>query len=52
MKKVTNRGKRSMTLSVVKPVENISKNAQSFLEISPVKKEDLPSHKLHHHAYE
>ena len=27
--------------------ENISKNLQSFLEISPVQKEDLPSHKLH-----
>ena len=30
------RGKRSKTLSEVKPVENVSKNLQSFLEISPV----------------
>ena len=28
MKKVTNRGKRTKTLSEVKPVENISKNQQ------------------------
>ena len=46
------RGKRSKTLSEVKQVENISKNLQSFLEISPVQKEDLPSHKLRDHAYE
>ena len=52
MKKVINRGKRSKTLSVVKPVENISKNLQSFLEISPMQKEVLPSHKLQDHAYE
>ena len=52
MKKVINRGKRSKTMSEVKPVENISKNRQSFLEISPVPKEALPSHKLHDHAYE
>ena len=32
------RGK-SKTLSEVKPVENISKNQQSFLEISPVQQE-------------
>ena len=32
-KKVIDRGKRSKTLSEVKPVENISKNLQSFLEI-------------------
>ena len=51
MKKVINRGKRSKTLSEVKQVENISKNLQSFLEISHVKKEDL-SHKLRDHAYE
>ena len=36
----------------VKPVENISKNMQSFLEILPVQKEVLPSHKLRNHAYE
>ena len=52
MKKVIDRGKRSKTLSEVKQVENISANLQSFLEISPVQKEDLPSHKLRDHAYE
>ena len=51
MKKVINR-ERSKTLSEVKPVENISKNPQSFLEISPVQKEVLRSHKLQDHAYE
>ena len=40
MKKMIDRGKRSKTLRVVKPVEN-SKNPQSFLEISPVQKEVL-----------
>ena len=40
MKKVIDRGKRQCQ---VKPVENINK---SFLEISPVQKEVLPSHKL------
>ena len=40
------RGKRGMTLSEVKPVKNISKNLQSFLEISLMQKEVLPSHKL------
>ena len=34
-----------MTLSEVKQVENISKNLQSFLEISPMQKEVLPAHK-------
>ena len=38
------RGKRTKTLSEVKPIENIRKN--------PVQKEVLPSHKLHDHAYE
>ena len=33
MRKVVDRGKRSKTLSEVKPVKNISKNPQSFLEI-------------------
>ena len=46
------REKRSKTLSEVKPVENISKNLQSFLEIRPVQKEVLLSHKLRDHAYE
>ena len=49
---MTTRGKRSKTLSEVKPVKNISKNLQSFLEISPVQKEVLLSHKLRDHAYE
>ena len=52
MKKVIDRGKKSKTLSEVKPVENMSKNLQSFLEVSPVQKEVLPSHKLQEHAYE
>ena len=47
MKKVTKTGKRSLKkLTEVKQVENISKNLQSFLEISPVQKEVLPSHEL------
>ena len=41
MKKVIDRGKRSKTLSEVKPVKNITKNLQSFLEISHVQKEVL-----------
>ena len=36
-------GKRCKTLAEVKPVENISKNLQSCLEISPEQKEVLPS---------
>ena len=44
MEKVIDRGKRSKRLSEVMPVENISKNRQSFLEISPVLKEVLSSH--------
>ena len=36
MKNVISRGKRSKTLSEVKPVERVSKNLQSFLEISSV----------------
>ena len=35
-KNVIDRGKGSKTLSEVKPVKNIYKNLQSFLEISPV----------------
>ena len=50
--KVINRGKGSKTLSEVKQVENISKNWQGFLEISPVQKKVLLSHKLQDHAYE
>ena len=52
MKKAINRGKRSKTLSEVNPVQNISKNLQSFLEISLVQKEVLLSNKLQEHAYE
>ena len=52
MKKVIERGKRSKTLNEVKLVKNICKNLLSFLEISPVQKEVLPSHKLQDHAYE
>ena len=40
-KKMIDRGKRSKTLSEVKPVENINKNLLIFLEISPIKKEVL-----------
>ena len=50
--KVINRRKRSTTLSEVMPVGNISKNLQNFLEISPMRKEVLPSHKLRDHAHE
>ena len=51
-KKLIDRGERSKTLSDVKLVENVSKNLQSFLEISPVQKEVLLSHKLQDSAYE
>ena len=50
--KVINRGKRSMTMSEVKPAKNICKDPQSFLEISPVQKEVLLSYKLQDHAFE
>ena len=46
------RGKRSKTLSEVNLVKNISKNPQSFLEVTPKHKEILYSHKLEDHAYE
>ena len=42
------RGKRSKTLSEVKPVENISKDMQ----ISPVQKEVLLKQMLQDHAYQ
>ena len=42
---------RSKTLSEVKPVENISKNLQSFLVMSSVQKEVFPSHKIQDHIY-
>ena len=51
-KKVIDRGKRSKTLSEAKPVKNISKNLQSFLEINSVRKEVFPSHKLQDQVYE
>ena len=51
-KKVIDRGKRSKTLSEVKLVKNISKNPQSFLEISSVQKEVPLSHKLQDRAYD
>ena len=51
-KKVIDTGKRSKTLSEVKLIENMSRNPQSFLEISPVQNEALLSHKLQNHAYE
>ena len=41
MKKVIDRGTRSKGLSKVKPVENVSKNLQSFLEISYMQKKVL-----------
>ena len=40
-KRMIDRGKRSKMLSELKPVENISKNKQSFLEISPVQNKVL-----------
>ena len=52
MRKVIVAGKRYKTMSEVKPVENIGKSPQIFLEISPVQKEVLPSHTLKDQAYE
>ena len=46
------KGKRSRTMSEVKPVENISKNLQSFLDKSPMQREVLISHKLRDHVDE
>ena len=40
-KKVIDRRKRIKTMSEVKPVENISENLQSFLEIHCMQKEVL-----------
>ena len=40
-KKVIDAGKRSKTLSEVKPVKNVSKNPQSFLGISTLQNEVL-----------
>ena len=52
LKNVIDRGKRSKALSEVKPVENINKNLQSFLEVRPVQKEVPLLYKLRDHAYE
>ena len=52
MEKVINRGRRSMTPSEVKPVGNICKNLQSFLEVSLVQKEVIPSQNLQELAYQ
>ena len=52
MKKVIDRGKNSKKLSEVKPVKNVRKNMQSFLqEFSEfsVQKEVLSAHKLQDH---
>ena len=46
------RGKTIKALGEVKPVENISKNLQSFVGISFVQKEVFSLHKLRDHAYE
>ena len=51
-KKVIHGGKRSKILSGIKPFKNISKNLQSFLEISPMQKEALLSNKLQDHVCE
>ena len=50
-KKMIDRGRRKK-MSEVKLVEKVSKNLQSFLEISPAQKEVLLSHKLQDHADE
>ena len=51
-KKVINIIKRSNTLKEVKPVKNINKNLESFLDIPLVQKEVSPSNKLEDYAYE
>ena len=51
-KESLDRGQRSKTMTQVKPVKNISQILQSFLEIIPMEKEELPSHKLEDRAYE
>ena len=45
-------GRRSKTLNEVKPVENISKNPDNFLDTNPFQKEIPPSHKLEDLAHE
>ena len=39
-------------MNEVKPVKNINKNPQSFLERHPVQKEVLTSHRLQDNLYE
>ena len=51
-KKGINREKRSKALSAVKPVQNISKNLQSALDVSSIQKEVFLSYKLQDHVYE
>ena len=46
------RGETSKTLNDAKPAQNINKNFQSFLKVSPIEKEFLLSHKLQDYAYE
>ena len=46
------RQRKKKAMSEVKLAENTSKNSQSFLEISPVQKGTLLSHKLQDPAYE
>ena len=43
-KNVIDRGKRCKTLNGVKPVENINKNPESFLETNPMQMEIPPSY--------
>ena len=52
IKKVIDRRKRSKILSEVKPVKNICKSPQRLLEVIPVKKGVLLSHKPQDHVYE
>ena len=51
-KSVIDRGKRSKTQPEVNPVKNVTKNPESFLQISHMQKEAISSHKLQDHAYE
>ena len=51
-KKLISRGKRSNTLNEARPIENMSKNLQIFLEKSCVQQEALLSNKLQDHAYQ
>ena len=43
---VVNKAKGSKKSNEVKSVENINKNPQSFLKITPLQKEVPPSHKF------